>query len=115
MEKQQTIDKNKSLIILYIFLILSFLSTIRYYSEKRDMRENWIFTTATIESRDLYSTAGEDYKYKYGIVYTVDGEEYHSYVISTDGTVFDIDRKINVYVNPNNLQAVKYEKWETFK
>ena len=47
--------------------------------------------------------------------YKIDGKEYHSYIISTYGSVFDIDYKIRVYVNPKNMQTVKYERWKTFK
>ena len=108
-------DKRNKTVILIALLILFIFNTERYFQMKKDMYENWIYTTATIESRELYSTSGDDYKYKYGIVYSIKGEEYHSYLISTYGSVFDIGYKIRIYVNPKDYQEVKYDRWETFK
>ena len=78
------------------------------------MRENWIYTTATIESMDSYQSADE-YKHKFGIVYEIDGEEYHSYIITSHGSIYEIGYKIKVYVNPDDLEEVKCDKWEPYK
>ena len=65
------------------------------------MRENWIYTTATIEDRE-FITEGEDYVYKYYLVYKIDGVVYHSNIKTKSGKSFDVGYDIRVYVNPNN-------------
>ena len=97
-----------------IMLILVLISSTYYYFSKKDMRENWIYTTATIESMDSYQS-GDEYKHKFGIVYEIEGEEYHSYIITSHGSVFEIGYKIKVYVNPKDLEEAKCDKWEPYK
>ena len=97
-----------------IMLILILISSTYYFFTQKDMKENWIYTTATIENMDLYSD-GNEYKNKFEIVYKINGEEYHSYIITSHGSVYEIGYKIKIYVNPKDLDEVKYDKWETFK
>ena len=113
---KQEIEKRHKVaeILLPLFIVFFIVSSVINLKIRNDIKNNWIQINAKIESRELYST-GEDYEYKYGIVYTIDKQEYHSYIISTHGTVYDIDSYIEVYVNPNNKEEAKVFTWKTFK
>lgn len=109
-------EKNKKTYNIILLLLVGFwiFGTIRYYFVKDYIKDNWIQTTAIIESRDDYYTTEEYPKYKYGVSYTIKEKKYHSYVVSTHGSISDINKKIIIYIDPNNYNKVKIYDWKTF-
>lgn len=97
-----------------IIAIIILVVSICYFVERKNVTENWIYTTATIEDREFIAK-GDDYEYKYYLVYKIEGEEYHSYIKTGRGSEFDVGYHIKVYVNPKNYEKVKVYKWKPIK
>lgn len=97
-----------------IFIILIIAVAIYYFVDRQNMRDNWIYTTATIEDREFIDE-GEDYVYKYYLVYKIDGVVYHSNIKTKRGKSSDVGYDIRVYVNPKNYEEVRIDRWKVIK
>ena len=100
--------------IITIILLGFFLTFSQYISNKIDTKENWIKIEATVKERKLYKSSKENKKYKYKLSYTIKGKKYQSYFITTEGSTSDINKKIKIYVNKNNLEKIKISNWNTY-
>lgn len=113
--KKDAENREKMNKVLYPILIILIIAIAIYsFFDNKNVRENWIYTTATIEDREFIDE-GEDYVYKYYLVYKIDGVVYHSNIKTKRGKSSDVGYDIRVYVNPKNYEEVRIDRWKVIK